>query len=255
MRVEVNGHAATADQLRYPALANYGHCTVMQVRDGRARGLDLHLRRLDTATQELFGPGLDAGRVRDHVRSALTDVRDASVLVSVFWPQTDDTASVMVAVRPPADPPDTPQSFKSVPYQRPVPHIKHVGSFAQLYYGRLAKRHGFDDALLTGPGGDISEGAISNVAFYDGTTVVWPSAPCLVGITMQLLESTLAHAGLPTTRARIRLSDLPSFTAAFATNSLGIAAVSRIDSTTFPVDSRLMKTITEIYKSVTGDQI
>jgi branched-subunit amino acid aminotransferase/4-amino-4-deoxychorismate lyase len=72
---------------------------------------------------------------------------------------------------------------------------------------------------------------------------------------MQLLESTLASAGLPTTRAPVRLSDLPSVTAAFATNSLGIAAVGRIDGTTFPLDRGLMKTITEIYKSVSWDQI
>src|SRR4051794_41878082 len=67
LRVEVNGGTATAGQLRYPALVNYGHITVMQVRSGRTRGLQLHLTRLDAANRELFGTGLDDERVRDHI--------------------------------------------------------------------------------------------------------------------------------------------------------------------------------------------
>ncbi len=39
----------------------------------------------------------------------------------------------------------------------------------QAYYGRAAKRAGFDDALLTGPDGIIAEGAITNIAFSDGS--------------------------------------------------------------------------------------
>jgi branched-subunit amino acid aminotransferase/4-amino-4-deoxychorismate lyase len=254
-RVEINGRTATADHLQYPALVNYGHFTAMQVRHGRTRGLDLHLSRLDAATRDLFGANLDTGRIREHLRHALADIGDASVRVSVFCPETDDNVSIMVTVRPPADPPDTPQSLKSVPYQRPIPQIKHAGTFAQTYYGRLAKRHGFDDALLTGPGGDICEGAISNIAFYDHTTVIWPDAPCLVGITMQLLEPRLAGYDLPTRRGPVRLADLPSFSAAFVTNSLGIAPVGRIDGTTLPVNPRLMKSVIEIYESVTWEQI
>ena len=255
IRVEVNGRTATAEDLRHPALVNYGHITAMQVRHGRTRGLDLHLSRLDTATRELFDAGLDPDRIRDHLRHALADSRDASVRVSVFWPETDRAVSVMVAVRPPTDLPTTPQSLKSVPYLRPVPHIKHAGSFGQLYFRRLAERQGFDDALLTGPGGSISEAAISNIAFFDGTTVRWPDAPCLAGITMQLIEPRLTGAGLPTLRGPVHLADLPSFDGAFVTNSLGIASVGRIDGTILSVDPGRMKTVTELYESVAWDAI
>jgi hypothetical protein len=34
---------------------------------------------------------------------------------------------------------------------------------------------GFDDALLTGPDGVISEGAITNIGFFDGNT--WHTIP------------------------------------------------------------------------------
>ena len=83
IRVEVNGRTATAEDLRHPALVNYGHITAMQVRHGRTRGLDLHLSRLDTATRELFDAGLDPDRIRDHLRHALADSRDASVRVGI----------------------------------------------------------------------------------------------------------------------------------------------------------------------------
>ena len=56
-----------------------------------------------------------------------------------------------------------------MPFLRPFPHIKHLGGFGQARYGELARRAGFDDALLTGPDGTISEGAVTNIAFYDGT--------------------------------------------------------------------------------------
>ena len=255
LRVEVNGSMATAGLLQHLALVNYGHFTAMQVRGGRTRGLDLHLRRLDVATRELFGTGLDADRIRGYVRHALADVRDASVRVIVFWPETDDTPAVMVTVRPPAEMPAGPLSLKSVPYQRPVPHIKHIGGFAQIYYRRLAAADGFDDAVLAGPGGVISEGAISNIAFFDGTTVTWPDAPCLAGITMQLLEPRLADGDLPTRSGPVRLADLPSVTAAFVTNSRGIAAVGRIDATAIPASPALMKTLSGIYESIPWDPI
>src|SRR4051794_31177347 len=153
----------------------------MQVRGGRTRGLDLHLRRLDDGTRELFGSALDGERVRHAIRGALGDTRDASVRVYVV--EAAGEPAPTVTVRPPGDPPARPQRLLSVPYLRPVAHVKHLGDFGQTYYGRLARREGFDDALLTGPGGEVAEAAIANVGFLDGDTVVWPDAPQLAGIT------------------------------------------------------------------------
>jgi branched-subunit amino acid aminotransferase/4-amino-4-deoxychorismate lyase len=255
-RIEINGHGATAGQLGFPALVNYGHFTAVQVRNRRVRGLDLHLTRLDAATRELFGTSLDGSRVRDHIRHALgDDASDASVRISVFWPDTDDTASIMVTVRPPAAPPGGPQALQAVSYQRPVPHIKHAGTFAQTHYRRLAERNGFDEALLTGPGGVISEGAITNIGFFDGATVTWPDAAALHGITMQLLEHRLPGTGRRSRRAAVRLADLPSFRAAFVTNSLGAAPVGRVGELAIPIDTELMKTVTQAYESVPWDLI
>jgi branched-subunit amino acid aminotransferase/4-amino-4-deoxychorismate lyase len=255
VRGEVNGRPATAGSLQHLALTNYGHFTAMQVRDRRTRGLALHLGRLQAATRELFGTGLDADRVRSHIRHALGSDRDASVRVTVFWPDGDDVPAVLVTVRPPAEMPAAAQSLMPARYQRPVPHIKHIGGFGQSYYNRLAASRGFDGALLVAPDGVIAEGSITNIAFFDEETVTWPDAPCLAGITMQLVEPRLASSGLPSRRAPVRLTDLPSFTAAFVTNSRGIAPVGQIDSMVLPVSPALMKTVGEIYASIPWDPI
>jgi branched-subunit amino acid aminotransferase/4-amino-4-deoxychorismate lyase len=138
-----------------------------------------------------------------------------------------------------------------VPYQRPLPHLKQIGGgFGQEYYRRLAARDGFDEALLTGPGGVIAEGAITNVGFFDGAGVVWPDAPALAGITMQLLERDV-----PSRRTTVLLADLPTFDGVFITSSRGIAAVDRVDDLRVPVVTDRMKALSEAYEAVPWDRI
>jgi branched-subunit amino acid aminotransferase/4-amino-4-deoxychorismate lyase len=253
--IEVDGRPATEAGLQLRALDNYGHFTAMQVRGGKVRGLALHLARLDSAHQELFGTGLDGGRVRELLRHALGEVRDASARVVVHQPDPGTTASVMVTVRPPGVLAGSAQSLMSVPYQRPAAHIKHLGGFGQIHSGRLARRAGYDDALLTGPGGVVLESSIANIAFWDGASVVWPDGPTLTGITMALLEPRLPGAGLPSARRQVTLADLTRYRAAFTTNSHGVTPVSRIDTTEFPGDEQLLKTVTELYEAVEWDHL
>ncbi|HEV3292987.1 MAG TPA: hypothetical protein VG123_28765, partial [Streptosporangiaceae bacterium] len=72
MHVEIDGHRATVEQLSAAAPAGYGHFTAMQVRNGRVRGLNLHLARLDAANRELFGAGLGTAAVLGYIRHALS---------------------------------------------------------------------------------------------------------------------------------------------------------------------------------------
>lgn len=254
MRIEVDGAPATAEQLAVPALLNYGHFTMMQVRGGAVRGLDLHLRRLDASTRELFGVGLEGGLVRDRIRHALAGPVDATVRVNVFQPEGAAQPSIMVVVRPPAQMADRAQRVQVAAYQRPVAHIKHVGSFAQTYHRRRAELAGFDDALLVDSAGVISETAISNIGFFDERGVVWPSAPSLDGIAMLLLERGLTGAGLHTRRGPVTLAGLGAFRGAFVTNSTGIAAVDRIGDTVMPAQGPL-DAVRRVYASVPWDPI
>ena len=254
MHIEIDGRGATVGQLSAAAPAGYGHFTAMQVRNGRVRGLALHLARLDAANREMFGAGLDTAAVAGHIRHALGgQARDASVRVYIY--ETPDGLAVMVTVRPPGTMAPDVWRLQTVPYQRALAHIKHIGDFGQGYFGRLAKRNGFDEALLTGPDGVICEGSITNIGFSDGAGVLWPDAPALAGITMQILQRALGERGVPSRRAPVRVSDLGSFAGAFVTNSHGIAPVGQVDDLTLPVDDALMSAVTQAYESAAWDQI
>jgi branched-subunit amino acid aminotransferase/4-amino-4-deoxychorismate lyase len=249
--IEIDGSPATDPALLASLLTGYGHFTAAQVRDGRVQGLDRHLDRLDRANRELFGEGADGDRVRALLRSALESAgrRDAAARVYVHPDLVGGTRTV-VTVREPYTHVPTPQRLKSVVYGRPAAHIKHVGGFGQTYHGEAVRREGFDEALLTSPDGEISEGAVTNIAFWDGTSLVWPSAPCLYGVTMALLEDRLESV-----RRRVTLDDLGDFRAAFVTNSRGISPVSHIDGTDFEVDGKLMDRVQAAYTSVPWDAL
>lgn len=255
-QVEVNGHPATASELAYPATVNYGHFTTMQVRDGAVRGLALHLKRLDQGTRELFGTGLDGDLVRAHIRHALPPGAPwARVRVSVFQPDGDERPSVLVVIRPSAEHSDRPRRLSAVRYQRPLAHVKHAGTFGQIWFGRTAERAGFDDALLVGPDDVIAEGAVSNIGFFDGAAVIWPDAPALGGVTMELLAGALSGLGIPSRQDTVRVADLSSFRAVFLTNALGVAAVSHVDDQALPADPDFIASLTRAYESLPWDRI
>ncbi|SKC82452.1 aminotransferase class IV [Krasilnikoviella flava] len=221
MRIEVDGRPATAAQVA----STDGHFTAMQVRGGGVQGLAHHLGRLDAAHREIFGVPLDGDRVRRLVRHALAGQTDASVRVVLR-----DADHVAVQVAEPRQPPTRPQRLRSVPYLRPFAHLKHLGGFAQAQWARVAAREGYDDALLTGPGGIVAESSIANIGFVepDGQ-VIWPAAPHLRGTGLALVAETT-----PSRAASVRLDDLGGFVGTFLVNSLGIVAVASVDDTVLP---------------------
>jgi branched-subunit amino acid aminotransferase/4-amino-4-deoxychorismate lyase len=245
VRVELDGRRVDAETL-WAAASGFGHFSAMQVRGRRTRGLELHLARLGAATRELFDAPLDGDRVRELIRQALGDDEDASVRVYVF--EADPEPAVMVTVREPGGV-SSPARLMSVLYQRPDAHLKHLAT-GQGFYLRQAQRSGFDDALLTGDGGTVSETAIANVGFLEGDGIVWPDAPLLEGITMQLLERAV-----PSRRAPVRLDEIASFDGVFVSNARGVAAVSAVDGTSLPVDPARVQTLLDAYETAPWDDI
>ena len=250
MHIEIEGQRVSAEAL-WKTTSAHGHFTAMQVRGRRARGLELHLGRLEAANQELFDTGLDRERIRWLIRRALRSVEHASVRVYIY--EQDPVPVVMVTVREPAGV-SSPQRLQSVRYQRPDPHLKHLAT-GQAYYLRLARRNGCDDALLTAADGAVSETTIANIGFFDESGVVWPDGPLLHGITMQLLERDLPEAGVHSRRERIPLQDLGTFTQVFLTNARGIAAVSQLDDAVLPLQTDDIDRLADIYASVPWDVI
>jgi prepilin-type processing-associated H-X9-DG protein len=255
-KLEADGHEPTGAELRDAVLSTYGHFTAMQVRRGAVRGLALHLARLDSANRELFGLPLDGAHIRSLVRHALVGSSgDASVRVIVRQRGDGAGVRVFVSVRPPFEmPAGARQALKSTPYLRPVPHIKRPGDFGHAYVIDRAVAAGFDDALLVGPDGLVAEAGIANIAFFDGHGVIWPDAPQLAGITMQLVAPLLA-AHMPSRTTRVLLDDVPAMAGAVVTNSRGIAAVARIDEVGLPDAPDFVDALTAAYESVIWDEI
>src|SRR3979409_2507167 len=101
LNIEINGEPAGVEAVHRVATWNYGHFTSMQAREGAVRGLDLHLKRLEGASRELFGAAVesDGDAVRELIRRALREERAASVRVTVVpRPGVPLSTDVMVSV-------------------------------------------------------------------------------------------------------------------------------------------------------------
>lgn len=257
MKILLNGEPASADDLRHLVQTNYGHFTAFRVEDGKVRGLDLHLDRLQHATRELFGSELDRERVRGYLRHAVAgEARELSVRVNVFARSLDRErldqpveADVLVIVAPASSHAITPLHVKSFRYARDLPLIKHVGTFALFHHRRLARQAGFDDALFVDADGRISEGSIWNIGFVDcDGGIVWPDAPQLDGVSMQLLKAGRARAGMCSVARTVRLAEIGEFRAAFFTNaSVPVRALASIDDRTFSIDDAEIEELRRSY--------
>lgn len=248
-RIELNGAAATVDDLRHLVQTNYGHFSAMQVRDGGVRGLDLHLDRIVGATGQLFGTALEHERVRACLRHAVAGSREPlSVRVNVFARALDRerlaapvSADILVMVGPPARAAGAPLRLKSFRYARDLAPIKHVGTFPLFHYRRMAQQAGFDDAVFVDSDGAISEGSIWNIGFRDGDGVAWPDAAQLDGVSMRLLKQGLATAAIATAERRVALDDLVALRAPFFTNSgTAVRPIASIDDVAFAPDPAFM---------------
>ncbi|MCC4587268.1 aminotransferase class IV family protein [Xanthomonas sp. NCPPB 1067] len=229
-----NGVPASAQQLAAAALVNYGHFTTLQVRNGAALGLDLHLQRLQEGSRALFGQALEPQQVRAQLRAALaaSATADASLRITVFAPDYDFrdplrevALAVLVALSPPADMPEAGLRVQVVDYVRERPELKHVGTFPLLDLRRLALQAGHDDVLLRDRQGRVLEGAFWNLGLWERGTLVWPQGPALLGTRQQLLRAGLDALGVAQVSRAVESSELERFEGAFACNARGQQAI------------------------------
>jgi branched-subunit amino acid aminotransferase/4-amino-4-deoxychorismate lyase len=257
-RLEMNGAPASAEDLRHLVQTNYGHFSAMRVENGGVRGLDLHLARIEAATLELFGSVLDRERVRSCLRHAIAGSSAPLALrVNIFSRALNRErivepveVDILVTVMPGSHMPAPPLRVKSFAFTRTLPHVKHVGTFALFHYRRLAQMDGFDDAVFIDASGHVEEGSIWNIGFHDGSGIVWPDAPHLTGVSMQLLQTGLARHGVQSAMQPVALRDLRRYRAAFFTNSsVPVRMISGIDGIEFEVDAALESRLREYHDS------
>lgn len=237
--VHRNGRAADADALAPLAFAGYAHFTAMQVRDGKVRGLDLHLARLRSASMTLFGRALPDDAVRAYLRAAIeAGPADVSLRATVYSPAGEFTVAdaapdVLIRTGPPASGPQGPLALAVVEHERWLPAVKHVGEAAKTFHLRDAVAQGEDDAAFVDRHGRLTEATIWNLAFWDGEAVVWPVAPMLVGTTMAIVRRQLTRLGIAQREQEVRLADLPSLSGAVVMNSwtpgVAVRRIGRVD--------------------------
>ncbi|MEW9550530.1 aminotransferase class IV family protein [Nonomuraea sp. NPDC050783] len=216
----LNGRPATAADLAPLAFAGYAHFTAMQVRDRRVRGLDLHLERLRNACAELFGLPLSVDRVRAFLRAAIEDGPADLSLTATLWPGArPDEPEVLIRTGPPAAVPEGPLALAAVEHERFLPAVKQTGEAAKIYHRRRASEAGFDDAAFVDRRGRLSEATIWNLAFWDGSAVVWPVAGRLEGVTTAILRRRLAALDVPQHDREVTLADLAGLSGAVVMNS------------------------------------
>jgi branched-subunit amino acid aminotransferase/4-amino-4-deoxychorismate lyase len=257
-RLEMNGAPASAEDLRHLVQTNYGHFSAMRVENGGVRGLDLHLARIEAATLELFGSAIDRERVRSCLRHAIAgSTAPLALRLNIFSRALNRErllepvgADILVAAMPGSRAPAPPLRVKSFAFTRTLPHVKHVGTFALFHYRRMAQQDGFDDAVFIDASGHVEEGSIWNIGFHDGSGIVWPDAPHLTGVSMQLLQAGLARHGVQSTMQSVALRDLRRYRAAFFTNSsVPVRMISCVDGIEFDVDAALESSLRKYHDS------
>lgn len=254
--VQLNGAAASTDQLASVAFAGYAHFTALQVRSGAVRGLDLHLARLRKASDELFGTHRPDDQMRDYLRQAIrAGPTDASLSCFVTQREGEFTAprlpaelDVFVRSSAPAEPPVGPLRLDVVRHERHLAHLKHVGEVGKTFFLRHAAARGFDDATFVDSHGRLSEATIWNLAFWDGESVIWPRADLLPGITMQILARRLAAQGIAHRTVDVHPEDLGLYSAAVVMNSWtpGVP-VAQIGDHQFTAAEQLVRVLHDAY--------
>nr|WP_042177708.1 aminotransferase class IV family protein [Kibdelosporangium sp. MJ126-NF4] len=250
--VHRNGRTDTDTDLVPLAFSGYAHLTAAQVRGHQVKALDLHVERLRFASGEMFGTALPDEQVVANLRAAIeagpADVSLSAVVYSTAGEFTTAEPDLQMLVRtsPPTDGPQGPLALATFEHERPLPAVKHVGEMVKTYYLREAVKLGFDDAAFVDRRGRFSEATIWNLAFWDGSAVIWPQADYLTGITMRILRRQLEKLGVPQRFEEV--TDVSALSGAVVLNSWspGIA-VHRIGDVALPDASSFVDLLHRAY--------
>lgn len=256
--VQRNGKNATRKALAPLAFAGHAHFTAMQVRGGRVRGLDLHLARLRHASLQLFDRAVPDREMLTHLQTATkAGPADLSLTATVYSLEgefvaapADATPQVLMRTGPASCGPAGPLRLAVFEYERALPAVKHVGEVAKTYFLRRAIEHGFNDAAFVDRHGRLSEGSIWNLAFWDGSAIVWPVAQMLGGTTMATVRRQLEKLGVPQRDQVLTVADLPTMAGAVVMNSCtpGVA-VHQIGAVALPEAPSFLELLHQAYEA------
>jgi branched-chain amino acid aminotransferase len=253
----VNGTVVPADQARVSVLDNgftFGDAVYETLRTyaGRPFHLDRHLERLRASADRLgfappFGDDVFARRLDELLARAGNDESYIRIIlsrgegdISYRFDRVKGPTLVMV-VKPFEPPPERdyaegiPVVIASVRRNHPRaldPAIKSNNLLNNILAVREGQARGATETILLNDGGEVAEGASSNVFVVKGGRVSTPplAAGILSGITRRLVLDLCREAGIPASEETLRVADLLAADEVFITSTTKEAApVTAID--------------------------
>ena len=222
-----NGVPATNAQLEALALSGYGSYTFFQSRDRAVRGLG-------TAPPAVARQRQPSSSVRLRPRTGCatwcptpSPIEPCSVRVTLIGRPGGRARRHRPGPRcrrhrqRPRGRQDPPAlSVRTTRYARETPHVKHRGTHGLTRETRAARHAGFDDALLVGPDGTVTEGTTWNLLLHDGEQVGVAGGADAAGSHGERSSSRpWRQAGTAHRSEPVDAHDVPAYAAAFALNS------------------------------------
>jgi len=280
----VNGNVVPAGEARVSVLDNgftFGDAVYETLRTyaGRPFHLDRHLERLRASANRLgfappFGDDVFARRLDELLARAGNDESYIRIIlsrgegdISYRFDRVKGPTLVMV-VKPFEPPPERdyadgiPVVIASVRRNHPRaldPAIKSNNLLNNILAVREGQSRGATETILLNDGGEVAEGASSNVFVVKGGRVSTPplAAGILSGITRRLVLDLCRDAGIPAGEETLRVADLLAADEVFITSTTKEAApVTRIDGKPVgsgkpgPVHRRILQAYREYARSV-----
>lgn len=252
------------DPLASLSLYNYGVYTSLAVTNGKVKGFERHIGRLEQSARQFLGVALEPEAIRSAIRQFIagrSPDRSVTARVTVFpkafslgAPQDVSDAHILVTGSPGSSVGANALRLSLHACYRPNAEFKVTNVSAAMHLRARSKRHGFDDALMH-VGGIISEGPTWNIFFARNGKLFTPRTTdnILPGITRALL---LEESGLDVEETAVGAEDLRSADAAFVTNAaIGVSPVLSIEDTIFNPESDLLDEVRQRYRSIADTSI
>ncbi|UZP66442.1 aminotransferase class IV [Desulfovibrio mangrovi] len=210
--------------------------------------LQAHLTR---ARQSLdyFGFQADELDYENAIREVLAanDLLGGHARVNIFFPVEDDDGTVAPVVTAALHTPQPTKTYRltiaSSPVQHPYFVHKSMNYMFHWMERRTATLQGYDDAVLTQPGGILLETTSAALIFSDGTNFCAPNSH-------DRLESTALAAAkelLSVHGCTVRMHTATTFRHAYVLNSLiGMRPVSNINGTRYEPDEDTCRRMTAV---------
>lgn len=268
MIVILNQQALTLEtELQSLMLYGCGVYTSFALRQGKVKGLKMHLERLQRDSKFLFGFEPSRADIRANMTQFIAgaEVSDAiAVRITIFakqfslsQPERIEELNILVTGRElnPASPREI--KLMRVECDRPFPTYKTTDLLVNLQARRRAREQGYSDALLT-RNGLITEGATWNIFFVKDSIVYTPPVRdgLLPGILRRQIIENAAPWGMELQQTSIPQDSYTEYDCCFIGNSVvGISPVAAIENKVFHRNCQAIAKLEELYGKIPDEEL